>query len=475
MAGWIFVLAAHIRGGGQEERSMARYDFDLFTIGAGSGGVRASRIAAGHGARVGIAEERQFGGTCVNVGCVPKKLLVYAAHYAHDMDDATGFGWQVGDRSHDWAALIAAKDREILRLNGIYRKLLESSGVTVFEGRARLLDPHTIQIGDQTVTAERILVATGGWPELPDRPGAREFGITSNEVFSLPARPERIIICGGGYIACEFAGVFNGLGSQVTQLYRGNQILRGFDQDVRPFVAAELVKSGIDLRLNTIVERIEKTADGLRATLSDGSTLDCDAVLYAIGRSPLARGIGLEEAGVRLDQGGAIIVDERYCTSVPHIYALGDVTNGINLTPIAIAEGHVLADRLFGRTAREVNYLNIPTAVFSIPPVATVGLTEEEARQRCAAVDLYRTSFTSLRHRLSGRTEQTFMKLVVERDSQRVVGCHMVGADTPEMIQAIAVAMNAGATKAHFDMTIGLHPTAAEEFVTLRTKVAEPG
>jgi len=453
---------------------MAQYDFDLFTIGAGSGGVRASRIAAQHGARVGIAEADAFGGTCVNVGCVPKKLLVYGAQYAFDFADAAGFGWNLGEARHDWSTLIANKDREIARLNGIYRRLLEGAGATIFEGRAVLVDPHTVEVAGQRVTAERILIATGGWPELPDQPGAREFGITSNEVFRLPTFPERIIIAGGGYIATEFASVFNGLGARVTQLYRGKQILRGFDRDVREFVADELTKTGIELRYNTIIDRIEKAGSCLLATLSDGRTLECDAVLYAIGRRPLTRDMGLERVGVELNERGAIRINADYQTSVPSIYALGDVTDRINLTPVAIAEGHVLADRLFGSRPRDVQYTNIPTAVFSIPPVATCGLTEEEARRTLGAVDIYRTTFKAMKHQLTGRDQRTLMKLVVDRASDRVVGCHMVGADTPEMIQGVAVAMNAGATKAIFDRTIGLHPTAAEEFVTLRTKAPDP-
>lgn len=454
---------------------MSQYDFDLFTIGAGSGGVRASRIAAGHGARVAVAEDRYFGGTCVNVGCVPKKLLVYGAEYGQSLADAAGFGWQVGPVSHDWQALIAAKDQEIARLNGIYRRLLEGPGVTIFEGRASIIDAHTVEVNGRHVTAERILVATGGWPELPDQPGAREYGITSNEVFYLKEFPRRVVVAGGGYIALEFACLFNGLGAKVTQLYRGGQILRGFDKDVREFVADEVRKSGVDLRLNLIISRIEKVEGGLIAHLSDGTALECDAVIYAIGRKPLIKGLGLEAVGVATDANGAIIVNDQYQTSVPSIYALGDVTNRVNLTPVALAEGHVLADRLYGNRPRDVNYDNIPTAVFSIPPVATVGISEEQARATLAGgVDIYRSSFKPMRHQLSGRDQRSFMKLVVDRATQKVVGCHMVGADTPEMIQGIAVAMNAGATKQVFDNTIGLHPTAAEEFVTLRTKSPDP-
>ena len=454
---------------------MASYDFDLFTIGAGSGGVRAARIAGQHGAKVAIAEEGRFGGTCVNVGCVPKKLMVYAAQFAHGFEDSAGFGWTVGERSHDWARFIAAKDAEIGRLNGIYRRLLEGSGAAIFEGRATIVDPHTVEVNGRRVTAERILVAVGGWPELPDEPGAREYGITSNEVFALKEMPRRILIAGGGYIATEFAGIFNGLGAEVTQIYRGKQVLRGFDRDVREFLTEELVKSGVRLRLNTVIQRIEKTGECLVATLSDGRILEVDQVLYAIGRRPLTRGLGLEAAGVETDASGAIIINDQYQTSVPSIYALGDVTNRINLTPVALAEGHVLADRLFGkRPGREVNYDNIPTAVFSDPPVACVGLTEEEARKRLGKVDVYRTTFKPMKNTLADRDQRTLMKLVVDPANDRVIGAHMVGADTPEMIQAVAVAMNAGATKWHFDNTIGLHPTAAEEFVTLRTKAPEP-
>ncbi|MFM2043611.1 MAG: hypothetical protein RLY86_2187 [Pseudomonadota bacterium] len=456
---------------------MARYDYDLFVIGAGSGGVRAARIAGQHGARVAIAEERYFGGTCVNVGCVPKKFLVMAGQYRFDMADAAGFGWSTGGEPRfDWSTLIANKDREIARLNSIYRRLLEGAGVAIFEGRARLGDdPHTVVVNGQEVTAERILIATGGWPELPDQPGAKEYGITSNEVFSLPIFPRRVIIAGGGYIATEFASIFNGLGAQVSLLYRGHQILRGFDRDVREFVADELTKTGITIRYNTIIDRIEKAGDCLIATLSDGRQLEVDAAIYAIGRTPNARNLGLEAAGVAVDDRGAIIVNERYETSVPHIHALGDVTNRVNLTPVALAEGHVLADRLYGgRPEREVNYTNIPTAVFTIPPVATVGMTEEEARRSLGKVDIYRSNFKPMRHTLSGRDQRSLMKLVVERESQRVVGAHMVGSDTPEMIQAVAIALNLGATKQDFDRTIGLHPTAAEEFVTMRTKAPEP-
>ncbi|NNG05427.1 MAG: glutathione-disulfide reductase [Inquilinus sp.] len=453
---------------------MAKYDFDYFVIGAGSGGVRSARIAANHGARVAIAEERYLGGTCVNVGCVPKKLLSYAAHFAHDFEDAAGFGWTVGDRRHDWARLIANKNTEIERLNGIYRHLLEGAGCTLIEDRATLVDAHTVAVGDDRYTAETILIATGGWPTLPDQPGAREYGITSNEAFFLEEMPEHVVIAGGGYIAVEFAGIFNGLGANVCQLYRGPMFLRGFDDDVRETLAEEMSKAGIDLRFNTIIDRIEKTSDCLLAHLTDGSVIETGAVMFAIGRRPNTAGLGLEDVGVALNRKAAIIVDDRYRTSVPNICALGDVTDRINLTPVAIAEGHALADTLFGGTPRGVEYENVPSAVFSSPPVGSVGLTEAAARAKYGAVDIYRSSFRPMKHTLGGRDERTMMKLIVDRATDRVVGCHMVGLDAPEITQGVAVAMNCGATKAQFDRTIGIHPTAAEELVTMRTKAPEP-
>jgi len=453
---------------------MAAYDFDLFVIGAGSGGVRAARIAAGHGARVAVAEERHLGGTCVNVGCVPKKLLSYAAHYGHDFEDAAGFGWTVDGARHDWHTLIANKNAEIARLNGVYRRLLEGAGCTLIEARARLRDAHTIEVGGRTVTAERVLVATGGRPSLPDEPGARDYGITSDDAFFLDRLPSRVVVAGGGYIAVEFAGIFNGLGATVHQLYRGHAILRGFDDDLRETLAEEIVKTGIDLRINTKITAIQKTGDCLLAHLSDGSVIEADCVMYAIGRHPNTADLGLEAAGVRVDGKGAVVVDDAYTTSVPTIHAIGDVTDRVNLTPVAIAEGHWLADTLYGPGRPSVNYPLIPSAVFSNPPIGTCGLTEAQARDRLGAVDIYRTSFRPMRHTLSGRQERTLMKLVVERDGQRVVGCHMVGEDAPEIVQGLAVAMTAGATKADFDRTIGIHPTAAEEFVTMRTRAPEP-
>ncbi len=453
---------------------MAPYDVDFFVVGGGSGGVRAARIAATHGARVALAEERYLGGTCVNAGCVPKKLLAYAAHYAQDFGDAAGFGWSAPEPQHDWPRLIAAKDAEIGRLNGVYRRLLEGAGVEVIEQRAVLADAHTLVLGDRRVTAETILIATGGQPERDDAPGVRDFAITSDEAFHLDRLPKRVVVAGGGYIAVEFAGIFHGLGAKVTQLYRGTLFLRGFDDDIRESLAAQMSGAGIDLRFNTVITRIERAGDCLLVHLSDGRFIEADAVMYAIGRRPNSAGLGLEAVGVTTDALGAIKVDADHRTSVANIYAVGDVTNRINLTPIATAEGHALADTLFGGRPRRVDYSHVPTAVFSSPPIATVGLTEAAARRQCTAVDIYRTTFKPMKHALSGRDSRTVMKLVVERPSQRVVGCHMLGDDAPEIVQGLAIALNCGATKADFDRTIGIHPTAAEEFVTLRTRLPDP-
>ena len=453
---------------------MARYDFDLFTIGAGSGGVRASRVSAGYGARVAVAEERELGGTCVNLGCIPKKLLVYASAFRRDVEDAAGFGWSAPQPSHDWKTLIGNKDVEIARLNDVYARLLDAAGVTRIEGRARLVDAHTVAVGSDTYTAEHILVATGGWPTLPPIPGI-EHVISSNEAFHLDAMPERPIIVGGGYIAVEFAGILHGLGAEVTQLYRGPLFLRGFDDDVRAHLAAELRAQGIDLRFDADVERVEKASDGsLGATLSDGRRLEGDAILYATGRHPNTRELGLEALKVELHPNGAIAVDAYSRSSVPNVWAIGDVTDRVNLTPVAIHEGMCLAATLFdGRPTKPVHE-NVPSAVFSQPPIGVVGLTEAQARQRIGDVDVYRTRFRELKHTLSGREERTLMKLVVESGSGRVVGAHMVGDHAGEIIQGVAIALVCGATKAQFDATIGIHPTSAEEFVTLREKAPPP-
>ena len=456
---------------------MPKFDYDLITLGAGSAGVRASRVAARFGARVAVVEERYLGGTCVNVGCVPKKLFVYAAHFGEDFDDAAGFGWTVGGRDFAWSRLIENKNAEIARLNGVYRDLLEGAGARIIEGRARLLDAHTVAVGETTYSAERILVATGGWPAVPEFAG-REHVITSNEAFFLDSLPGTIVIVGGGYVAVEFAGIFHGLGARVTQLYRGPLFLRGFDDDVRRALAREMGKKGIDVRFDSSVESIERrdTDDGPRftVTLADGGAIEAGLVMYATGRRPNTEGFGLEDAGVALNEKGAIVVDEDWRTSVPNIHAIGDVTDRINLTPVAVAEGQALADLLFNPSGRTVDYDGVPSAVFSQPPVGTVGLTEAEARARYGAVDVYRSTFRPLKHTLSGRDEQAMMKLVVDSRSDRVLGVHMVGPEAGEIIQGIAVALKCGATKAQFDATIGIHPTTAEEFVLMREKAPQP-
>jgi len=451
---------------------MARYDYDLFTIGAGSGGVRASRMAAAYGARVAVAEERRLGGTCVNVGCIPKKLLVYASHYGEDFEDAGAYGWTVGERRFDWATLIANKDREIERLNGIYRRILDEHGVEIFAGRAVIVDPHTVEIAGRRVTAAHILVATGSWPRIPQGPGA-ELAISSNEIFHLERQPERILIVGGGYIAVEFAGILRGMGSTVTQVYRGPLFLRGFDDDVRTTLAEEMRKKGIDLRFDRTLESIAPSARGLVATLDDGSRLEVDQVLCAIGRTPLSRNLGLEEAGVRLGRNGEIRVDEYGASSVPSIHAIGDVTDRISLTPVAIHEGMCLAATLFDGRPTFPDHQDVASAVFSQPSIGSVGLTEAQAREQYTAVDVFRTRFRALKHTLTGRDEQTMMKLLVDRGSDRVVGVHMVGPEAAEIIQGMAVAMKCRATKAQLDATIGIHPTLAEELVTMRAPVAE--
>lgn len=448
-----------------------KYEYDLFVIGAGSGGVRASRVAAQLGARVAVAEERYLGGTCVNVGCIPKKLLVYASEFSDAFADAAGFGWTAGASRFDWGALIANKDKEIARLNRVYEQLLTNAGVTIIDGRATLVDAHTVAIGAERITARYMLVAVGGWPAAPRIPGA-ELAISSNEAFHLHAMPERAIVVGGGYIGVEFAGVFRGLGAEVTLVHRGDLFLRGFDDDLRAALAGEMQKRGVALRFNTLLERIEKRGAGVRATLTSGETIDAALVLLATGRRPNTHGLGLEAAGVKMDGAGAIVVDRHSRTSVEHIFAVGDVTNRRNLTPVAIAEGRAAAETMFGKRAMAIDYDNVPSAVFSHPPIATVGLTEMEARARFGAVDIYKSAFRPLKHTLSGRDERTLMKLVVEPKSDRVLGCHMIGADAGEIIQGLAVALQCGATKRQFDATIGIHPTAAEEFVTMREKAA---
>ena len=450
---------------------MAQYDYDLFTIGAGSGGVRASRFAGNFGAKVGIAEERYLGGTCVNVGCVPKKLFVYAGQFAEAFADARGFGWDVPPAHFDWQTLLVNKDKEIARLNGIYDGLLTGAGVDVYHGRATLLDPHTIAVNGQTYTAANILIATGGWPRLLNIPGI-EHAITSNDVFFLKELPRRVLIFGGGYIAVEFAGILHNLGVEVHQIYRNELLLTGFDDDLRHALYEEMTNRGITIQGRTTVEKIELTHGREKAvTLSNGETIMVDEVLFAIGRVPQSAGMGLAELGVKFDPLGAIRINDQYQTSVPHIYAIGDVTNRKNLTPVATAEGMIIARRLFNDQDSQISYDNIPTAIFSQPPIGTVGLSEHEARQQYDNVVIYRTRFRALKNTLSGRAERTLMKLIVDGDTDRVLGVHMLGPDAGEIIQGFAVALKAGATKAIFDSTIGIHPTAAEEFVTMRTPV----
>ena len=449
---------------------MADTDFDLFVIGAGSAGVRAARMSAGFGARVAIAEVYRPGGTCVIRGCVPKKLLVYAAHYREDFEDARAYGWSARPE-FNWSTLIANKNREIAQLEDFYRTLLKTSGVRLIEGRARIVDRHTIAIAGRSYTATNILVATGGWPTLPAVPGI-EHCITSNEALELAELPRRVLVVGGGYVAAEFTGIFHGLGSAVTVAYRGEQILRGFDVDVRQHLHQELLRKGVDIRLDCDVTRIERRPDGtLEARLLAGDRHDTavvDAVMYATGRHANTAELGLEAAGVAMRPDGAVIVDEYSRSSVENIHAVGDVTQRIALTPVAIREGAAVATTLYGGAATPVDHVNVPHAVFSLPPVGVVGLNETQARELFASVRIYKTTFRPLKFTLSGRNERTLMKLVVDADSQRVLGAHMVGPDAPEIIQALAIAVKAGLTKRDFDATVAVHPTAAEEFVTLR-------
>ena len=450
---------------------MSDYDFDLFVIGAGSGGVRAARIAAGHGARVGICEASRVGGTCVIRGCVPKKLLSYAAHFADDFEDAAGYGWEVGKSTFDWSKLIENKDREIDRLNQVYLGLLSNAGVQLIEGHGVLLDSHRVQVGEAIISADKILIATGGRPWMPEIPGI-EHGITSDEAFHLEKLPERVIVVGGGFIACEFAGIFNGLGASAVQVYRGEQILRGFDWDVRNALAAEMKKKGVDVRLNLNVIELTKDGQGvITAKLDDGSELQADTVLFATGRVPNVRGLGLRDAGVNARPGGMIPVDEYSRTNVPNVFAVGDVTNRVNLTPVALMEGHAFADTEFGGNPRPVNHEFIPSAVFSNPPVATVGYAEHDAEVHFGKLDVYRSGFRPMKYTLSGRDEKTMMKLVVQAATGKVIGLHVVGLDAPEIVQGFAVAIKSGLTKQQFDRTTGIHPTAAEELVTMRVPV----
>jgi glutathione reductase (NADPH) len=452
---------------------MALYDYDLFVIGGGSGGVRAARMASGYGAKVGIAEEYRWGGTCVIRGCVPKKLLVYASHVHDEIKDAAGFGWTIPEAQFSWPKLIENKDKEIARLSKIYVDLLLKAKVEVTEAHARLVDPHTIELDGRRVTAKTILLATGGRPERPEIPGI-EHSLTSNEAFHLPHLPKRVAIVGGGYIALEFAGIFNGLGAKTHLLYRGAPVLRGFDDDLRAFVTEEIKKKGIDLRTKTDVEAIEQHGTHLRVKLKGGETLDVDQILYATGRVPNTAELGLEAAGVEMDSKGVIRVDGHSKTSVDNIYAIGDCTDRLALTPVAIKEAMAFVDTVFAGKPWAMDHTNVAHAVFCQPQVATVGMSENDARSGGRRLDIYKANFKPLKHTLSGSTERVLMKLVVDRDSQVVLGVHMVGADAAEIIQSIAIAVKMGATKAQFDQTVALHPTAAEEFVTMRTPEPEP-
>ncbi|MDE2005521.1 MAG: glutathione-disulfide reductase [Rhodospirillales bacterium] len=448
-------------------------EFDLFVIGGGSAGVRCARIAAGHGARVGIAEDRFWGGTCVNIGCVPKKLLVQAGEYGAWAEDAAGFGWQIRKGPHDWSKLLAAKDREIGRLAGIYRKLLDGAGATIFDARAVLTGAHTLDVGGKSVRAKHIVIATGGHPSRLAIPGA-ELGIVSDDAFYLPHMPKRVAILGSGYIAVEFAGIFAALGAAVDLVYRQPLPLRGFDHDLRESLAEALGAQGIALHPGCVPAAIEAHGAHKRLVLGNGHAIETDLVFFATGRRPATAGLGLEAAGIAVAPSGAVVVDAHLRTSQPHIFAIGDVTDRLNLTPVATAEGHALADSLFGHRPRTISLENVPTAVFSTPPAATVGLSEEAAAAR-GPVDVYVTKFTPMRHTLSGRARRSMMKLVVDQASGRVVGAHMLGEDSPEIMQGLAIAVAMGATKADFDRTIGIHPTAAEEFVTLRTRTRVAG
>lgn len=477
---------------------MASHDYDLFVIGAGSGGVRAARIAAGYGAKVCIAEEYRVGGTCVIRGCVPKKLLVYASRFHDEFEDAAGFGWTVGATSFDWGKLIANKDKEIARLEGLYKANLERAGVEIVATRAVLEGPNSVCLvaSGRTVTAAKILIATGGWPTLAQGAGAQSAGgaipgiehaITSNEAFHLVEQPRRIVVYGGGYIAVEFAGVFAGLGSEVTLVYRGNSILRGFDEDLRAGLTEEYARRGIRIVTGCTIESIVKKQGGFGVGLSDGTVIDSDAAMFATGRAPKVDGLGLEKAGVAVSKGGGIAVDAASRTSAADIYAVGDVTNRVNLTPVAIREGHAFADSVFGKQPSATSYDMVPTAVFSTPEIGTVGLTEAQARDPAevaaaqpslaglgGAIDLYKAQFRPMKGTLSGRAERMLMKLIVDQRTGRVLGCHIMGPDAAEMVQMAAIAMRMGATKADFDATMALHPSAAEELVTMRTKWTPP-
>lgn len=449
------------------------YDYDLIVIGAGSGGVRLARMSAQRGARVAVVESRYLGGTCVNVGCVPKKLFVYGAHVREELEDAAGYGWQVptDNVSFDWPTMVANKNAEIERLNGIYGRLLANAGVEIIEGTANFEDPHTVRVGEQSYSSKRITVATGSWPVVPDIPG-KEHLLTSNDMFYLPQLPRHATVWGGGYIAVEFAGILAGLGVETTLLYRGDMFLRGFDDDVRHFTLQEMRKKGIDLRFNVTIDSVERNDSTYVAQLSNGDQLETGLIMAATGRRALVDGLGLTDLGVELTASGHVQVDDYFQTAVPSVYALGDVIGTPQLTPVALAQAMVLSRRLFGDGQGEMDYSAIPTAVFCQPNIGTVGLTEQEAREAGHRVRIYRSEFRPMKYTLSGRDERSLMKLVVDDETDQVLGAHMVGPDAGEITQGLAVAIKAGATKAQFDATIGIHPTSAEEFVTMREPAA---
>ena len=448
---------------------MTLYDYDLISIGAGSGGVRATRMAATAGARVAVIESMRTGGTCVMRGCVPKKLLVYGAHFAHEFEDAVGFGWSDSKPAFDWAKLITTKNKELDRLEGIYHSLLENAGVEEIQGKGRMVGPHSVEVNDKIITAETILIATGGWPTMPEIPGI-EHAITSNEALELPELPKRIAIIGGGYIAVEFAGIFNALGSQVYEIIRSNRVLRGFDESMRDGLQDELTKKGVQIFSGVnVTSKIKKANYEFTVQFDKREPLDVDIVMYATGRAPNTNGIGLEDVGIKINSKGAIKVDEYSQTTIENIYAIGDVTDRINLTPVALAEAMAFVNTVYRGIPTAADRKNVASAVFSQPPIATVGLTEPEAIA-LGPIDVYESRFRNMKHTLSGRSEMSIMKLVVDQKTDRVLGCHMMGSDSPEIIQGIAISMKCGATKAQFDSTIGIHPTAAEEFVTMREK-----
>ena len=450
-------------------QSPQNFDYDLIVIGAGSGGVRAGRIAAGYGAKVAVIEGDRPGGTCVIRGCVPKKLLMYAASFSADVEDARGFGWQIEGLSHDWPGLIAAKDAEIGRLEGVYRSLLKNAGATLIEGWGRVIGPNEVSVGEVVYRAAKILIAVGGAPQLINVPGMKNHTISSNEALDLPEMPKKIAIYGSGYIALEFAGIFNGLGAQTHLIYRSDLPLRGFDNDVRAHIARALTDRGIILHPETTIDQVTAENGGKQAYLSDGSRLAVDQIMAATGRKPNTANLGLDDLGVKLGEHGEIIVDDMSQTNLPSLYAIGDVTNRINLTPVAIAEGHAFADNEFGNRPRKADHANVASAVFSQPPIASVGLSEADAINAHGKVKVFESQFGAMKNTISGRGEKTYMKLIVEKAGDRVVGAHMVGPDCGEIMQGIAIAIKMGATKADFDATIGIHPTAAEEFVTMRS------